>query len=969
MANIEDPKYVEEYIKSFGECLEGMQLPPLKDRREQVKTKSTYDKGTNVTIAILSRPSTAISALIEGARQHRESVFLVLSHTWLERKGEEMYLHKGIWMNHETSQAFLDFYSPPRRVTYFANFFTKIATYDKHDEGEHLAKGLKCPMSLINEDKINDKLWTKAALARGMVSFPDTLAFALRSKNVYNIPEGGRLKVRHLADLEKASLDIVDKAVTTFVRTKFRGGQTRIVVKRGGPSRVDGVTLGYYSAAEPEVVVKAVIDMLQSIPDGDSVMVEDFLHTMPSHKVLAERLVPLQRNKPVKIQNSTDLLTGLQDHLNDDFDEEEWENHPLEQLQQTPMAFTVRIVSSLSPTDEPTAGSPTCFVGPSSRVPTHSQVLPFTLDQVLLQWGMEDRRDIDRITATLFSEAERVHNIIVNELDQGTGSGSSDVISVDFVLALKGALVMPFVIRVHDHDTFIMPQRLDELLNRRGQCAKNWVERMLSRSQDKVLHNRTVLIVGGGGFGKLEMWEIMEKLHLRVVLADNNANHIAKDRVWKFVHVPSLTDHSKDEDNAKEVLAQLKAAGIEEPEKEIDGVSTTYDPCVVVASHVARMLGKHGNDPLAHDRAKNKLGLAKFLKQAPPMSKYHSRPGLYVAESVKITCTQDIRDALEGKKAVMTLPAVLKNSHGMCGMGVKLVRSVEDAVAEYEKMEEDLKRDLDSDWTGLSFGGETFLMEYLDGTEHDVDIVMFKGELICALVTDNGPTRLPYFNETCAAMPSRRHQDEVSALIAGAHACARAADLHTGVYNVEMKYTSQGPRLIEINARLGGFYLTNWAQRVFNVNLIRCVVQVACGIRPVIKDITPPPRTYCVGLQLYNSQHGSGIRPHIPKDEAAISYEERMAQNRFRKLDAEGVIIWIAMAAVLKETPMEWEGAFANIGCSGKNHEEAAAKLLSIVRCMDIDADAALKTDYFIRGLGIHLDKTNKSFVPVGPAK
>jgi carnosine synthase len=84
---------------------------------------------------------------------------------------------------------------------------------------------------------------------------------------------------------------------------------------------------------------------------------------------------------------------------------------------------------------------------------------------------------------------------------------------------------------------------------------------------------------------------------------------------------------------------------------------------------------------------------------------------------------------------------------------------------------------------------------------------MFQGELIAALVTDNGPTRLPYFNETCAAMPSQRHKDEVAALIAGAHACCRAANLHTGVYNVEMIYTSQGPRLIEINARLGGVFI------------------------------------------------------------------------------------------------------------------------------------------------------------------
>jgi len=273
-----------------------------------------------------------------------------------------------------------------------------------------------------------------------------------------------------------------------------------------------------------------------------------------------------------------------------------------------------------------------------------------------------------------------------------------------------------------------------------------------------------------------------------------------------------------------------------------------------------------------------------------------------------------------------------------------------------------LKEDLDSDWTGLSFGGEVFLMEYLDGTEHDVDIVMFQGELVAALVTDNGPTRLPYFNETCACMPSNRHPDEVRSLVSGAYQCARAASLYNGAYNVEMKYTSKGPRLIEINARLGGFYLTNWAQKVFDVNLVRCVTQVCFGIRPIVPAVFPPARTVCVGLQLYNSHHGKALRKYVPKNEQEISYEERMKQNRFRQLDKEGTLVWVSMAAKLQEQPAEWEGAYANIGCSGDTHEEAAAKLLTVCSLMGLDDDTALKTDYFVKGLGI--DVKNKSVRP-----
>jgi carnosine synthase len=49
-------------------------------------------------------------------------------------------------------------------------------------------------------------------------------------------------------------------------------------------------------------------------------------------------------------------------------------------------------------------------------------------------------------------------------------------------------------------------------------------------------------------------------------------------------------------------------------------------------------------------------------------------------------------------------------------------------------------------------------MEFIEGSEHDVDIVMFDGQTVAAFVTDNGPTRMPYFSETAAAMPSRLHR-------------------------------------------------------------------------------------------------------------------------------------------------------------------------------------------------------------------
>jgi carnosine synthase len=42
--------------------------------------------------------------------------------------------------------------------------------------------------------------------------------------------------------------------------------------------------------------------------------------------------------------------------------------------------------------------------------------------------------------------------------------------------------------------------------------------------------------------------------------------------------------------------------------------------------------------------------------------------------------------------------------------------------------------------------------------------------------------------------------------VTAAHQCCTEIGLVDGVFNVEMKMTKTGPNLIEINARMGGFY-------------------------------------------------------------------------------------------------------------------------------------------------------------------
>lgn len=86
----------------------------------------------------------------------------------------------------------------------------------------------------------------------------------------------------------------------------------------------------------------------------------------------------------------------------------------------------------------------------------------------------------------------------------------------------------------------------------------------------------------------------------------------------------------------------------------------------------------------------------------------------------------------------------------------------------------------------------------------DVDIVLSEGKAEYAEVTDNWPTIEPYFQEVganCPSVLSRAQQDE---LISLSVAATLSLGFTCGVFHVESKYTTQGPRLIEVNCRMGG---------------------------------------------------------------------------------------------------------------------------------------------------------------------
>ena len=74
------------------------------------------------------------------------------------------------------------------------------------------------------------------------------------------------------------------------------------------------------------------------------------------------------------------------------------------------------------------------------------------------------------------------------------------------------------------------------------------------------------------------------------------------------------------------------------------------------------------------------------------------------------------------------------------------------------------------------------------------------------------------------------------------------------MFNVEFKLTATGPKIIDINSRLGGFYIHQWTREIFGVDFLQMQTLAAMGTRPIVPS-RPPSNQQMVGLCLYPSQH------------------------------------------------------------------------------------------------------------------
>ncbi len=191
-------------------------------------------------------------------------------------------------------------------------------------------------------------------------------------------------------------------------------------------------------------------------------------------------------------------------------------------------------------------------------------------------------------------------------------------------------------------------------------------------------------------------------------------------------------------------------------------------------------------------------------------------PWFYILKS-----KEDLENIIDN----VTYPCISKPTDNSGSRGVMLINSKEELKASVEYS------------SSCGRGGSVIVEEYLKGNEVSVEIIVLGGQVNVLQVTDKLTTGAPHFVETGHTQPSRLPKTDVDAIKDLASRAVKAVGIENGPAHVEIMLTKNGPKMIELGARMGGDCITTHLVPLSTgVDMIKAVIQLSCGETP---DITP----------------------------------------------------------------------------------------------------------------------------------
>ncbi|XP_005384391.1 PREDICTED: carnosine synthase 1 isoform X3 [Chinchilla lanigera] len=813
-------------------------------------------------------------------------MLLCLSPAWLTKVpapghlGEAALLVSKAVSFYPGGLTFLDDFVPPRRATYFLPGLGLGPGWGR--EAAELARNLTCPTGASAElaRLLEDRLLMRRLLSQqGRVAVPATLAFTYKPPGLL---QGGDaspgLRLVELSGKEGQET-LVKEEVGAFLHSEALGDAVQVAVKLSGWRWRGRQALCLHPRVELGAVVDTVLALLEKLEEEESVLVEAMCP-------------PARLPFPGGPSPSPE------------------------------MAVRICAVVCRTQGDRPLLSKVVCGVGRGDRPLRHQNSLPRTLEVALAQCGLSEAAQVAAVRQRVKEAAEAVLAAVLaleaglSAEQRGGRRACTDCLGVDFALTVSGRALTPVALELNSSLCLEACGTLEGLwaaprlgLAAEEAAAAPLVETMLRRSARYLMEGKQLLLVGAGGVSKKFVWEAARDYGLKLHLVESDPNHFASQLVQTFIHF-DVTEHRRDEENARLLAELVRARGLQ-----LDGCFSYWDDCLVLTALLCQELGLPCSPPaamcLAKQKSRTQLHLSR--RHGPPWP----APSLHAVACCPLESEADVERAVHQ----VPLPGVMKLEFGAGAVGVRLVEDASQCHEHFSRIARDLQGEADHPGIGLGWGNAMLLMEFVEGTEHDVDLVVFGGRLLAAFVSDNGPTRLPGFTETAACMPTGLAPEQEAQLVQAAFRCCLGCGLLDGVFNVELKLTGAGPRLIEINPRMGGFYLRDWILELYGVDLLLAAAMVACGLRPALPT-HPHARGHLVGIMCLVSQHLQAL-------------SSTASRETLQALHDQGLLRLNLLEEAL--VPGEYEEPYCSVACAGSSPAEARLRLLGLCQGLGID--------------------------------
>jgi biotin carboxylase len=307
---------------------------------------------------------------------------------------------------------------------------------------------------------------------------------------------------------------------------------------------------------------------------------------------------------------------------------------------------------------------------------------------------------------------------------------------------------------------------------------------------------RTILIFGAG-INQLTLIQAARALGLISVVIDPNEDAPGRQYADYFYCIEGR-DYAK----TKEVAKRHGVSGI---------VTSQMETPLRLMARLAEELGLIFHAPEIAERSLDKWLMKQAFQQA----------GIPCAQGMLLSSGEEV---LPQRLSSLGFPLIIKPKDAHSSRGVFKVDS-----AQALRLHLPQSR-------SYSPSGQVIAEEFLAGPEYSVETITYRGATTIIQITEKFVTPFPYTVELGHLQPAVLSADERAAIEALVSRAIQAIGIDNSASHTEVKRTAEGPKLIEIGARLGGDFISSYLTLAScGVDMDRAAIQLALGENPDLK--------------------------------------------------------------------------------------------------------------------------------------